>query len=126
MEGLNFHKQEQKEKGPDPLLLELWEKYDFPGQPPFKDSRAESRLKEACKKYSQIVHNLSSSYIHRGDAENYIPRTKSLERETSSDAERREAHNQIALMVAGEQRSGMAKGLAEQIADFALEYSDNL
>lgn len=112
MEGLNKH-----EKKYESFLHELWQEYDFPGKPPFEDSVAEKRLKEACDKYANFVDH------HKKD----LPGDEALiygsKKISSSDSSRRELHNQIAVMVVGRQRSGMEEDLAKQITDFAYEYS---
>ena len=123
MEGIKFSKKE--EKGPDPLLEELWEKYEFVGVPPFKNSIAENRLKQACRDYANIVNVLSSTYLNKGDQENYVPPNKIIQKVSASDSKRREIHNQIALMVIGKQRSVINNTLAIHIADFALEYAES-
>ena len=124
MESIS-NKSKKTEKEPDPLLERLWEKYEFPYTPPFKDSVAESRLKQACQDYANIVNVLSSVYLQQGDSENYVPPSKTIQKVSASDSKRREIHNQIALMVMGKQRSGMSNTLATHIADFALEYAEN-
>jgi hypothetical protein len=45
-----------------------------------------------------------------------------------SDEKRRELHNKITIMIAGQQRAGMNKNLAQAIADFAsyLTYGDSI
>lgn len=105
------------EKTYEPFLLQLWEEYDFMGRPPFSGSEAEKRLKELCDKYAGFIdHNKNQL---PGD-EAMIYGSKKL---SSSDSARRALHNQIALMVVGEQRSGMESRLARNIAEFAYEYS---
>ncbi len=125
MEGISQHKPENIEREPDPFLEELWERYEFPGTPPFKDSVSEGRLKQACRDYAGVVNNLQSSHLLKRDSENYIPPQRAVEKISSYDSKRREIHNQIALMVMGRQRSGMDSTLAEHIADFALEYAES-
>src|SRR3989344_443664 len=107
MEGLGTYNQENREREPDPLLEDLWYKYEFSGNPPYKGSSAESRLKEACQNYAKIVNNLQSSNLYRGDSENYIPPNRAIKRASSSDSKRREIHNKIAVMVVGKERLGM-------------------
>jgi len=108
----------------DPLLVSLWKKYHFMGEPPVKGSPVEERLYNTCERYMRIVLNQDFVVPLKKDpsgyegGENYF--VKKTE-PTSSDASRRELHNQIALMVAGTQRSGMAYARAEEIANFACE-----
>ncbi len=116
----------QIENEPDPALKQLWRKYGFPNRPPFKGSIAEKRLKDACSGYSNLVRN--SEIINprlREDSENYF--SKSSNKDGSNtlgyETKRRELHNMIALMVVGEQRSGMNENLATKIANFAFEYA---
>ncbi|MFA6270079.1 MAG: hypothetical protein WC657_02625 [Candidatus Paceibacterota bacterium] len=111
MEGIKF------EKNRDPFLEELWSEYGFRGKPPFADSVAEKRLKESCNSYANFVDR----------NKNQLPGEEKLiygvNKIGSSEVGRRALHNQIALMVMGEQRSGMDIGLAKKIGEFAYEYS---
>jgi hypothetical protein len=124
MEGLNSHKKQAVEKEPDPYLDDLWEKYDFPGKPPYKETLAEKRLKDACQAYAAIVNQIAKSSMH-SDHENYFSQINIVKKISASDSKRRELHNQIALMVSGKQRSGMALNDAEHIANFAIELAEN-
>lgn len=129
MEGPNLYKSESREREPDPLLLELWERYEFPGKPPFKNSAVEKRLQDACREYRNEVDTLSSPNTYRaGDSENYVPESQRriIGRASVSESRRRDLHNQIALLVVSKQRSGMDRTMAEHIASFALEYADGL
>lgn len=128
MEGPRLHKSEPREREPDPLLLELWERYEFPGKPPFKNSAVEKRLQDACRAYRNEVDNLSSPSTYKnGDSENYVPESqrRTVGRAAVSESRRRDLHNQIALLVVSKQRSGMDRTTAEHIASFALEYADS-
>lgn len=112
----------------DPVLLSLWKKYKFIGEPPVKGSPVEERLYETCRKYlKHALGEVSVAPVKKyyepetvGDSENYFAKKQDLVK-TSSDPSRRELHNQIALMVVGKQRSGMDSVSAEAIADFACE-----
>lgn len=112
----------------DPVLLSLWKKYGFMGEPPIKGSPVEERLYETCRKYlKHALGEISTPPIKKsyekeimGDSENYFAKKTDLIK-SSSDPSRRELHNQIALMVVGRQRSGMDSVSAEAIADFACE-----
>jgi hypothetical protein len=110
------------ETEPDPVLRSLWKKYNFPNKPPFKGSVAERRLKEACEGYSNLVKNADVINPRlQQDSENYFAKTKISN--LGYETRRRELHNNIAVMVVGEQRSGMREDLATKIANFALEYA---
>lgn len=115
MEGLKI--KTAQEKSYDPFLEELWVEYNFRGKSPFAGSVAEIRLKEACDKYANFMDH--GKKMLPGE-EVAIYGTKKI---SSSDAERRELHNQIAIMVLGRQRSGMDVETAKHIAEFAYEYS---
>ena len=109
------------ENEPDPVLLKLWRKNGFPNRPPFKGSEAERRLKEACRSYTSLVKNADVINPRlKEDSENYFAKTKI--NNLGYETRRRELHNNIAVMVVGEQRSGMNEALATKIAKFALEY----
>lgn len=105
------------EKTYEPFLQELWEEYGFRGKPPFAESVAEKRLKEACDKYANFVDHNKKEIVGSSKA------LYGISKFSSSEADRRVIHNQIALMVVGEQRSGMDVGLAKNIGEFAYEYS---
>ena len=105
MEGINQNNLPEK-KEVDGFLGELWDGYDFPGKPPFKDSVAEKRLQDTCRQYTRFL-----------DETTHVTNPKLY------DTERRKLHNQIALMLVGKQRSGMDPELAEHIAGFAFEYT---
>ena len=112
MEGPN-----SQEKSRDPFLEELWSEYGFRGKAPFAGSVAEKRLKDVCNSYANFIdHN-----------KNQLPGEEKLiygaNKIESSEADRRTLHNQIALMVMGEQRSSMGIVMAKKIAEFAYEYS---
>lgn len=117
----------------DPKLSALWARYRFPANgAPFAGSPAEDRLVSACSRYAQYIlfperfatktrevdpATLKSGLV--GDSEDYFAAKR--RREGSSDSARRALHNEIAVMVVGQQRSGMATDLAEKIADFAVD-----
>jgi len=106
----------------DPELAALWRKYRFLGDPPFLGSPAEARLKDLRKRYLQLVLLDKPSLVNRReDAEDYFAQFRRGRESDSSEAIRRELHNQIALMVLGRQRSGMETSLAEAIGEFASE-----
>jgi hypothetical protein len=116
MEGIGVIKN-LSEKKCDPFLEELWIEYNFHGKPPFAGSVAEKRLKEICGKYANFLDH--SKKMLPGE-EFVIYGAKKI---SSSDVNRRELHDQIAVMVMGKQRSGMDDSLARSITDFAYEYS---
>lgn len=117
----------------NPRLSALWAKYRFPANgAPFAGSPAEDRLVSACSRYAQYIlfperfatktrevdpSTLRSGLV--GDAEDYFAANR--RKEGSSDSARRALHNEIAIMVVGQQRSGMATDLAEKIAEFAVD-----
>ena len=109
LESSNLH-----DKGPqyDEYLVNLWRHYDFDGNPPPLNSDAERRLKEKCERYSTFVIN-----SHR--------QNKGID-QISPESNRRQLHNEIAIMTVGKQRSGMDIGDARLIASFALEYTQGL
>ena len=111
-EGINPIASAQ-EKSRDPFLEELWSGYGFPGRPPFEGGTAETRLKEACNKYAIFIDEDGTK----------SPKDRSLHERKISDSERRKLHNEIALMVVSEQRSGMLNSMAEHIGEFAYEYA---
>jgi|SRR5581483_3154092 len=100
----------------DPYLKDLWEEYHFTGNPPKAGSLAEKRLQEKCFEYAEYVTGLMSKYqtgsaqLRGSDAYNYSEK-------------KRQIHNEIAIMVVGQQRSGMDTDLAENIANFAIDYA---
>jgi hypothetical protein len=94
----------------DPRLENLWEKYELVGNPPQKDSVAETRLKERCEEYASYSIGANSKFSGSKAAYNY-------------DVNKRRIHNEIAIMVMGAQRSGMKSSLAQHIANFAIEYA---
>lgn len=104
----SFENLNSGEKQYDEYLLDLWKEYGFDGKPPFSGSKAEERLKEKCRQYSQFVIN------SKGDLKNY------------SDVTRRQLHNEIAVMTVGEQRSGMSESEAREIANFAMAYTHGI
>lgn len=118
---------------PNPELRRLWAKYRFPaGGAPFAGSPAEVRLVETCSRYAQYVL-YPERFEHKqreqnpftgkseivGDGENYFGADR--RKSSSSDSTRRQLHNEIALMVVGQQRSGMGFEQADEIARFAVE-----
>ncbi len=112
----------------EPRLKKLWAKYRFVGEPPFMNSPVEDRLKDVAKRYAYHVIFPERSSAMKTDArfvshdsEDYFAAGR--RKPISSDAPRRELHNQLSLMVMGTQRSGMDIALAEHIADFAVEYA---
>jgi len=104
-------------KSYEPFLEEIWSEYGFPGHPPFKDSVAENRLKEACDKYANFIDHYDKGLP--GDEKH----SKGVKGISSSETDRRNLHNQIAVMVFGRLRSGMEEELARHIAEFAYEFS---
>ena len=106
------------EESQDKLFLEqLWGEYSFSGNPPVVGSVTEKRLKEACNKYANFMDH-GKKMLSGEEAAIY-----GIKKISSSDVDRRELHNQIAIMVVGRQRSGMDEDLAKSIREFAYEYS---
>ncbi|MGB8816044.1 MAG: hypothetical protein WCC74_02315 [Minisyncoccia bacterium] len=101
MEKLNIEQENTREY--DHTLLNLWKKNGFLGNPPFRDTTAEQRLKEMCLSYYRLM------------IDGHLIRVR------GSDDKKRELHNQIALIVIGKQRSDIDTGTAEKIANFAYE-----
>jgi|WetSurMetagenome_2_1015567.scaffolds.fasta_scaffold459064_2 hypothetical protein len=97
-------------------IKNYWKQYGFPGNPPKAGSIAEKRLIDACAEYAEYFVSMSMSSF--GDS-------KAIAH--GSDAKRRELHNNIAIMITGNQRSGMDNVLAKKLADFAahLTYGDS-
>jgi len=108
----------------DPILNKLWRKYKFTTKPPIKGGVAEQRLLSACRSYTSLVDNLPQMINARSqqDSENYFAKNRSVDFVRESESDRRELHNQIAIMIVGKQRSGMEESLALHLADFAREY----
>ncbi len=107
----------------DPELVFLWKKYRLFGEPPVKGSPVEERLRDTCRRYMEYATNPEQfKKIINTDSENYFSQGRPLMKTGESNAARRELHNQIALMVVGNQRSGMHVERAEELADFASEY----
>lgn len=111
MESLKIKTQEKEY---DPFLESLWREYNFPGTPPVEGSQAEIRLKDLCGKYALYVEAQDPVALDRKTQESKMK---------SSELERRNIHNQIAMMVIGKQRSGLVNSEAEYIGEFAFEYS---
>ena len=109
------------EKSYEPFLKEIWAEYGFHGNPPFSGSLAEERLKETCDRYADFMDYHKKELP--GQQTKIYGSEFSNKKFLSSEAGRRELHNQIAIMVAGKQRSGMEGDLAKHIAGFAYEYS---
>ena len=86
-------------------LGKLWKKFAFKGNPPKPGSPVEKRLFDTCDKYTNFAINMGLANV------------------PSSDKVKRELHNQIALMVASKQRTIMLPHEAEEIADFACQFS---
>lgn len=110
-------------------IQKLWKKYHWMGEPPQANSPVENRLRETCFRYMKHVLGESTSpeldLIKKGgDSEDYFAQFRKKQKD-SSEASRRELHNQIALMVAGKQRSGMDIDSALRIAEFASEVAFN-
>ena len=110
----------------DPELVLLWKRYRFMGEAPVKGSPVEARLKDTCRKYmlwATKPEQFKKIEVENSNPEEYFARKPDRLKITGeSEAARRELHNQIALMVTGNQRSGMNVERAEEIADFASEY----
>ncbi|PIT93588.1 hypothetical protein COU00_03550 [Candidatus Falkowbacteria bacterium CG10_big_fil_rev_8_21_14_0_10_43_11] len=77
----------------------LYKKRGFNTQPPKPGSIAEERLINACKKYIP--------YVIADDA--------------SSEKNRRQFHNELGLMIMGQERSHLNNYDADRLADFAFE-----
>lgn len=99
-------------------LVRLWKKYHFLGEPPIKNSPVEKRLFDACHAYMQHVISpelykdpmrvTNGSLVAENSEDYFAPmRYAKREQKSPSETDRRELHNQIALMVTGKQRSGM-------------------
>jgi hypothetical protein len=114
MEGIKS----TQEKSYDPFLEELWFEYGFHGKPPFAGSIAENKLKEACDKYADCVDH--DKKMLPGEEVAIYDGSKKI---STSETYRRELHDQIAVMIAGRQRTGMEEHLAMHITNFAYEYS---
>jgi len=82
-------------------LGNLWRQYGFMGRAPKSGSVAEQRLRDLCRQYTKIV----------------------LNKQGYSDNERRNLHNQIAIMTVGQSRSNLNNRMAERVADFASEFA---
>lgn len=117
MEGLNNNLNTQEKKY-EPFLEELWEEYGFKGKPPYLGSLAEKRLKDVCDQYANSVDAQHGKKPLDNDFKLYRKNKSS-----ASDSARRVLHNQIAIMVVGNQRSGMEADLAQAIGEFAYEFS---
>lgn len=118
-------KEEKEFTERDQYLEKLWTKYQFVGEAPFKGSPVEKRLYNTCKKYNAFSLDTSKyNALDTGtDDENYFAKPRDfLKILGSSEAARRELHNQIAMMVTGRQRSGMDFDEATEIAHFACEF----
>ena len=96
----------------DEILEHLWQKYGFSGNPPRLNTGAEMRLKEKCERYSKFI--IDANHHHKSIQEIY------------SESNRRQLHNEIAIMTVGKQRSGMVLEEAKHIANFALSYTHGL
>jgi hypothetical protein len=90
---------EEKEKQSD--IVRYWKKFNFPGTPPNPGTPAEKRLFNVAQNYFDIALMCERNGNPKG-----------------SSAERRELHNQLALMIFGIQRTDMDIKTAEKIADF--------
>ena len=99
--------EEKKESLYDPRLEDLWDEYNFPGKPPKKDSGAEKSLLDKCSLYAVYMDGQAHT----------------LHENQTYDTQRRILHNEIAIMVVGQKRSGMKASLAEDVANFAYEYA---
>jgi len=87
----------------------LWKKYRFPGEPPPPGSVGEQRMRKYAEQYiSATIGITTTSRV-------------SAEVRAASDSTRRNLHNQLAIMIYGEMRSGMPQRLATKICDFAAE-----
>ncbi|KKR32325.1 MAG: hypothetical protein UT65_C0003G0011 [Parcubacteria group bacterium GW2011_GWF2_39_8b] len=93
----------------NPYLEKLWGDYGFEGNPPKADSLAESRLKDTCERYTKYAMGLDVRFTTQKEAIRHHQRQRQL-------------HNEIAVMVVGQQRSGMEEELAQKISSFATEY----
>lgn len=110
-------------------IQKLWKKYRWMGEPPRAGSPVEGRLRETCRRYMKhVLGEAISPELDQikagGDQEDYFAQFRKKDKD-SSGASRRELHNQIALMVAGQQRSGMDTEAALRIAEFASEVAFN-
>ena len=99
------------------MLVKLWKKYHFLGNPPSADAPVTRRLYDTCKKYAEYILNEEISRKETPDSENYFQKT--TKKPPSSDLRRRELHNEIAIMVLGRQRTGMDERTALDVSDFA-------
>ena len=81
----------------------LWKQFGLLGKPPKPGSVAEQRLFDACEAYVKKV-------IHPEHTK--VP---------GSESDQRRLHNEIAVMVLGKERSGMAYDEASKITEFACQ-----
>ncbi len=103
------------ETGPPPEAQEqtlpvsrYWEKYNFPGEAPPPGSPAEKRVVEICEAYVGTLIGKSSR-----------KNTASSTLQKASNSERRRLHNQLGIMVFGQERTNLSPALARDLADFA-------
>jgi len=110
--------EEQGTENEDQNIVNLWEKYSFPETPPPLDSVEGQRLLDYCRSYIEyaLTNKLPSPPMY--DSENM---RASIIVDNWADRRRRELHNNIALIVAGKDRSSMGDWEAGEIANFASE-----
>jgi hypothetical protein len=102
---------EKQEK--ESRLAELWRRYRFFGQPPKEGSPVAQRLHDTCESYIKSI--MKSKSGGEKVSENALAMIE------SSDAYRRELHNQIALMALGHQRSDLDDKRSAELRDFACQ-----
>ena len=115
MKGLEQPAEEDVETG---RIASLWERYSFPGTPPPLDSVEGQRLFDTCRSYLDYALANKSPSFPQYDSENIY---SSMKVDNWGDRRRRELHNNIALAVAGKERSLMEGWEAGEIANFASE-----
>lgn len=89
-------------------LANLWRRFHLDGKPPKAGTVAEQRLMDKCQFYSNLLLDPNKTSA------------------TGSDSYRRQLHNEIAIMVTGKERSGMAFDDANNIAEFAVKLSTGM
>lgn len=90
----------EREKMSD--IVKYWKNLDFPATPPKPGTPVEQRMLDIAREYYDIALMCAKNGNPPG-----------------SSAKRRELHNQLALMIYGQQRSDLDTRTAEKIADFA-------
>ena len=103
------HEQVAMEAARQEAIQKGWKKFRFPDEPPRPGTPVEQRMIDTAERYINLA--FSRKLRGKNSASEGVKR--------ASESEQRVLHNQLAIMIFGEARTGMKYDTATAVKDFA-------